>query len=184
MERSLEYYRNLYKTRMETLQFYKEKSNNYSIIAATNELRYFLFDSPCISEIFYEKTAERINFRVDSRSFLEREEAPIFLWKTITPVEDQYIDTLNRDEFLKFVALHYNRKAFKVIDVIKYYAFVRGGIHLQYKNKEYVELKEAFKTIIFDNQISALDHTMAGIIEVACEGIEHYYKNVLEHLEI
>jgi hypothetical protein len=164
---------------MNTLKFYREQSNNYSIIAATNELRYFLFDNPCIGDMFYENTRERIHFYVNSKSFLDNEGEPLFLWKTITPYDDNFIDVLSRDQFIKFTALCYNGKPYKVIDVIKYYAFVRGGIHLQCKNKEYVALKEAFKAIIFDNQLSALDHTMADIIEVATEGIEHYYENVL-----
>lgn len=182
--KSLEYYRNLYLTRMNTLKGYHSSMNNYSIIAATNELRYFLFDSPCITDMFLKYTETPIDFIVNNQSFPEEDGGtPIYLWKDITPTDEERIRILKRQEFLKEICIYYLGKSFTVIDIIKYYGFVRGGIHLNpKKKKEYKDLEEAFNLLIINTQISTLDHSMAGITGVALDGIENYYNNVLKDL--
>lgn len=180
--KSIEFYKNLYSVRLTTLKSYQSSNTNYSIIAATNELRYFLFDSPNITDMFYTKTKERVTFHVNSRSFIDNEGVPLFLWKKLIPIDDTNIAVLSRDEFLRFIAIYYNGKPFKVIEIIKFYSFVRGGIHLNSKQREYQELQDAFNTLLLDDAISSLDITMLDIIDICIEGIENYYENVLKQL--
>lgn len=172
----------LFASKLNTLKSRVDNLNNYSIIEASQELRSFLFDSPCLLDILAKGKEFKVEFVVNDTRFMDEEDGAIstFLWREICPNGIDAERNLSKEEFLHYDCIHYNNKKFTVIQLIKFYAFVRGGIHLKPKEKEeYKELSGAFDMIKIDGQLSILDHSMRGIVQVTYETLEYYKEKLL-----
>lgn len=174
---SKEYYKNLFLQKFEEIERCYTNPTNFSIINVTPALRILLFDTTPLIDIVNRENKIPITFCVNnSKHFDDTEKAiSILLWKEINVnINDEYI-SLKKDAFLKWQCIHYLGKAITILDVIKFYAYVRGGIHLDNCKKEFQPLREAFELIKFGH-LSSFDHTMRGIIQVI-------YKTLSENKE-
>lgn len=182
MTYDIDHYKILFTAKLNTLKRRIEGLNNYSIIEATQELRSFLFDSPCLLDILSKGKKFRVEFIVNDTSFMDSPDGSIamFLWKEVYPhVLDPY-QKLNKEQFLHYDCIHYNQRKFTILQIIKFYAFVRGGIHLKaFEKDEYNELHAAFEMIKINGHLSMLDHTMRGIILVTYNALENYRERLL-----
>lgn len=178
----LSHYKILFVSKLSTLKNRVDNLNNYSIIEATQELRSFLFDSPCLIDILAKGKNFKIEFIVNNTRFMDEEDGGIsmFLWREIYPNGIDPKRSLSKEQFLQYDCIHFNGKKFNTLQLIKFYAFVRGGIHIKPKEKpEFDELKGAFELIKINGQLSMLDHTMRGIVQVVYEALEHYKEKLL-----
>lgn len=178
----INHYKTLFVSKLTTLKTRIDNLNNYSIIEASQELRSFLFDSPCLLDILSREKPFKVEFIVNDIRFMDEPEDTLssFLWKEIYPNGMDPHKRLSKEDFLGYDCIHYNQKRFSVLQLIKFYAFVKGGIHIRSKEKpEYEDLKSAFELIKINGQISSLDHTMRGIIQVTYETLEYYKERLL-----
>lgn len=154
--------------------------SNYSLIHASSAIRPLLFDSNPLIDILNREKMLPIKFCVNNMQFFSETEIEnsLFLWKEISPILYESYLHLKKDGFLKHPCVYYLSKPITVLDVLKFYAYVRGGIHLDRGQKEYEPLREAFE-LIKVNQISSLDHTMRGIIEVIYGTLSQFKEQLL-----
>lgn len=133
----LNHYKTLFVSKLNTLKIRIDNLNNYSIIEASQELRSFLFDSPCLLDILSREKPYKIEFIVNDTRFMDEPEDTIssFLWKEIYPNGADPQRSLSKEDFLRYDCIHYNQKKFTVLQLIKFYAFVKGGIHIRPKEK-------------------------------------------------
>lgn len=102
----------------------------------------------------------------------------LMLWREVSfnPL-DEY-KCLKKAAFLKWPCVYYIGQSITILDVIKFYAYVRGGIHLDRGEVEYQPLREAFEMIKID-QLSTLDHTMRGILQVVYQTLSSNKEKLL-----
>ena len=62
-------------------------------------------------------------------------------------------------------SLKYLGNKYDVQDVLQFYAYVQGGIHLDKGREKYQPLRDAFQAFKL-NGLSSLDHSMRGILQV------------------
>lgn len=141
--------------------------SNFSLINVTPALRFMLFDSQPLLDILNREKHLPINFCVNNAMDFDETEitTSMMLWREVSfnPL-DEY-KGLKKAAFLKWPCVYYIGQSITVLDVIKFYAYVRGGIHLDKGEVEYQPLREAFEMIKI-GQLSMLDHTMRGILQV------------------
>ncbi len=174
---SEDYYKNMFIAKFEEVERCSQNLSNYSLINVTPALRYMLFDSQPLLDFLNREKRLPITFCVNNaQSFDETEIATsLMLWKEVGfSLYDEY-KCLKKDAFLKWPCIYYMGKPIRILDVIKFYAYVRGGIHLDKGEEEYQSLREAFELIKI-NKLSMLDHTMRGIVQVI-------YKTLSENKE-
>jgi hypothetical protein len=178
----INHYKTLFASKLNTLKNRIDNLNNYSIIEATQELRSFLFDSPCLLDILTRGKEFKIEFIINDTRFMDEQDGAIsmFLWREICTNGIDPQRSLSKEQFLQYDCIHYNGKKFTTLQLIKFYAFVKGGIHLKPKEKpEYEDLKDAFELIKINGQLSILDLTMRGIVQVTYEALEYYREKLL-----
>ena len=83
-----------------------------------------------------------------------------------------------KDAFLKFKCLYFLENPYTVQDILKFYAYVRGGIHLDKGEEKYQPLREAFYAFQL-NGLSSLDHSMRGIVQVIYTTLSKYKEALL-----
>jgi hypothetical protein len=178
----INHFKTLFVSKLNSLKTRVDNLNNYSIIEASQELRSFLFDSPCLLDILKRDKPFKVEFIINYTRFMDEPEGTIssFLWKEICPNGIDPQRSFSKEDFLHYDCIHYNQKKFTILQLIKFYAFVKGGIHIKPKEKpEYEDLKSAFDLIKINGQISTLDHTMRGIIQATHETLEFYKERLL-----
>lgn len=174
---SSEYYKNMFIVKFDEIERCNNNLTNFSLINVTQALRFMLFDSQPLLDILNKEKQLPIKFYVNNAMSFDANDiaTSLMLWKEISfNIYDDYMP-LKKGGFLKWHCIYYMGKPITVLDVIKFYAYVRGGIHLDKGEVEYQHLREAFEMIKVD-QLSMLDHTMRGIVQVV-------YKTLLENKE-
>lgn len=167
MEYTIDYYKNKFRVKFDELERCHNELTNFSLIQASNPIRSLLYDSMPLVDILSRKKKLPILYTVSNHNFPSGNEdgmTELLLWREIAP---SFYDTINltRKDFFKWSAAWYLGKSISVHDVLKFYAYVRGGIHLDKGEKEYEPLREAFE-LIKVGQLSSLDHSMRGIVQV------------------
>ncbi|GAB2820302.1 hypothetical protein [Ferruginibacter profundus] len=164
---SQDYYKNMFISKYDEIERCHNNLTNFSLINVTPALRFMLFDSQPLLDILNRDKHLPIIFYVNNAiNFDETEIATsMMLWKEVSfnPLDEYKL--LKKDAFLKWPCVYYIGQSITILDVIKFYAYVRGGIHLDKGEAEYQLLREAFEIIKID-QLSTLDHTMRGILQV------------------
>jgi hypothetical protein len=146
---SQEYYRNMFKVKFEELERYATNPSNYSLIQASNPIRSLLLDSQPLVDILNQPKKLPITYRVNDRHWQEESQdlVPVLLWREINPMFPDQTTDIKKDAFLKYTCVSYLEHNISVRDILKFYAYVRGGIHLDNGEKEYDHLRNAFDTI-------------------------------------
>jgi hypothetical protein len=180
MENSMEYYKIMFERKLRELEMYNKELSNYSLIDASNALRYLLLDSVPLVDVLNKEKKLPITYRVNNQAWHEQPEGvlPILEWKEINPLLSLNPAELKKDAFLKFKCLYFLQKPYTVQDILKFYAYVRGGIHLDKGEEKYQPLRDAFKTFKL-NGISSLDHSMRGILQVVLTTLIQYKESLL-----
>lgn len=152
--------------------------NNFdtdSVVTSSGILRLLLFDwsnggKPIVDrlmenknvKLFYEINADAVN----DRSLNQKIESTYVIWREVNVFEGRGSVKLSKAEFLNYECLYFRGNEYTVKDVIEFYGYVLGGIHLDEKlSVPRKKLLEAFKAVKIQ-QASQLDHTMRGIIQV------------------
>ncbi len=157
---------------------YKELSN-YSLVLASNPIRFLLLDSKPLVELLNKEKQLPITYCVNGDPWHDKAEdmLPVIEWKEVNPNLSGNPVELKKDAFLKFKCLYFLEKPYTVQDILKFYAYVRGGIHLDKGEEKYQPLREAFETFKL-NGLSSLDHSMRGIVQVVYTAL-HKHKEAL-----
>lgn len=119
-------------------------------------------------------------YTLNNQKFPSNNEAglvEVLRWREINPNVYETID-LKKQEFFKCPVVSYSGKLITVLEVLKFYAYVRGGIHLDKGQKEYEPLREVFD-IIKINQLPMLDHSMRGIVQVIYTALKSHKELLL-----
>jgi hypothetical protein len=167
MEYTLDYYKNMFSIKFDELERCHNNLTNYSLIQASNPIRSLLYDSRPLVDILSREKKTKMVYTVSNHNFPPGEEdglTELLFWREVCPNFYDTID-LSRKDFFKWPVVWYVGKSITVFDVLKFYAYVRGGIHLDKGKEEYEHLREAFNLIKI-NQLSSLDHSMRGIVQV------------------
>lgn len=180
MTHSTEYYKIMFQRKLLELERHHNELSNYSLIDASNTLRYMLLDSVPLVDILNRDKHIPITYRVNNDPWTERDENLISVleWKEINPNLSMNPAELKKDAFLKFPCLKFMGTDYAVQDVMKFYAYVRGGIHLDKGEEKYESLREAFQTFKL-NGLSSLDHSMRGILQVVYTSLNKYKETLL-----
>jgi hypothetical protein len=112
---------------------------------------------------------------------MEAEEGNTILmrWFEIHAVAGSPYKELKKSQFLSWFACSWKERRFSVQNVIEYYAYARGGIHMQNRtDQKFQDLEEAFN-IIKINGLSQLDHSMRGLVQVVFETLKQYKEQLL-----
>jgi hypothetical protein len=168
MEYDMNHYKILFVRKLQELENAYVESSNFSLIDASNALRMLLLDSLPLVDLLNKEKQLPIRYSVNNDPWHEDSleiALPILAWKEINPVFSSNPVDLKKDAFLKFTCIYFLKQPFTVQDVLKFYAYVRGGIHLDKGEAKYEPLREAFNTFQL-NGLSALDYTMRGILQV------------------
>lgn len=164
---SEDYYKNMFIAKFDEIERCHNNLSNFSLINVTPSLRYILFDSMPLLDYLNMQKHIPIKFCVNNAQNFDETEisSSVMLWKEVGfSLYDEY-KCLTKDKFLKWPCIYYMGKPIRILEVIKFYGYVRGGIHLDKGEEEYQSLREAFELIKIDN-LSMLDHTMRGIVQV------------------
>lgn len=176
MEYDIHHYKILFARRLQDLENAYNESSNFSLIDASNALRMLLLDAAPLVDLLNKEKQLLITYRVNNDPWHEDSPdtvLPILSWKEINPVLSSNPVDLKKDAFLKFTCLYFIKQPFTVQDILKFYAYVRGGIHLDKGDIKYEPLREAFKTFQL-NGLSALDYTMRGILQVVLSSLRQH----------
>lgn len=168
MEYSMEYYKTIFARKLRELERFHNELSNYSLIDASATLRFFLLDSAPLIDVLNKDKHLPITYRVNNDRWHEQPNdlLPVLEWKEINPSISLNPADLKKDAFLKFKCLYFLQQPYTVQDILKFYAYVRGGIHLDKGEEKYQPLRDAFQTFRL-NGLSSLDHSMRGILQVA-----------------
>mgnify|MGYP003575131383 CR=1 FL=1 len=154
--------------------------SNHSLIDASATLRILLFDSAPLVDVLNKEKQLPITYRVNNDPWPVDDEGmlSVFEWKEITPTLSTNTAELKKSAFLNFKCLYYLQKPYTIHDVMKFYAYVRGGIHLDKGEKEYQPLREAFQTMQISGA-SPLDYTMSSILQVVVTTLRQHKDTLL-----
>lgn len=149
------------------LERYHLESSNYSLVQASNPVRFLLFDTQPLVDVLNKDKQLPITYRVNGDPWYEKEEGllPVIEWKEINPELSANPVELKKDAFLRYKCLYFLEKPYTVHDILKFYAYVRGGVHLDKGEEKYQPLREAFEAFKLKG-LSSLDHSMRGIVQV------------------
>ena len=179
MSHSIEYYKTMFVRKLEELERAHRELSNYSLIEASATLRLLLFDHIPLVDVLNKEKQLPITYRVNNDPWPvdDEEMLSVFEWKEITPTLSTNTADLRKSAFLNFKCLYYLRKPFTILDVMKFYAYVRGGVHLDKGEEKYQPLREAFQTM----QISGAppDYTMSSILKVVVTTLRQHKEALL-----
>jgi len=147
----------------------------YSVIQASGTLRLLLLDYTNGSKPLIMRLMENKNFEIffeingnaaKDKRLNDKNEDTYVIWREVNPFNNGDVIKLSMPDFLNHQCLYYRRNEYTIREVIKFYCYCMGGVHLKEvlegKNKEMYNAFEAVKI----EQASQLDYTMKGIIEV------------------
>lgn len=154
--------------------------SNYSLIDASATLRFLLLDSAPLIDVLNKEKHLPITYKVNNDPWHDRPDdlLPVLEWKEINPSLSLNPADLKKDAFLKFKCLYFLHEPYTVQDILKFYAYVRGGIHLDKGEEKFQPLRDAFQTFKL-NGISSLDHSMRGILQVVLTTLRQYKEALL-----
>lgn len=180
MEFSITYYKNIFLQKFNELERYHLESSNYSLIQASNPVRFLLYDTQPLVDMLNKDKQLPITYCVNGDEWHEKESGllPVIEWKEVNPGLSGNPVELKKDAFLKFKCLYFLENPYTVQDILKFYAYVRGGIHLDKGEEKYQPLREAFYAFQL-NGLSSLDHSMRGIVQVIYTTLSKYKEALL-----
>lgn len=180
MEYSMEYYKTMFARKLRELEDCYSELSNYSLIDASATLRYLLLDAAPLIDVLNREKKLPITYRVNNDPWHEHTEEmlPVLEWKEINPSLSLHPADLKKDAFLKFKCLYFLQQPYTVQDILKFYAYVRGGVHLDKGEEKYQPLRDAFQTFKL-NGLSSLDHSMRGIVQVVLTTLRQYKEALL-----
>lgn len=180
MRNSAEYYKILFQRKLQDLERYHSELSNYALIDASNTMRFLLLDAAPLVDVLNRDKQLPITYRVNNDFWTEPDEnlLSVLEWKEINPNLSMNPVELKKDAFLKFHCLKYLGDKYDVQDVLQFYAYVRGGIHLDKGQEKYQPLRDAFQTFKL-NGLSSLDHSMRGILQVVYTSLSKYKEALL-----
>ncbi|MFT3678626.1 MAG: hypothetical protein QM791_00050 [Ferruginibacter sp.] len=176
----MEYYKTMFARKLQELEKCHNELSNYSLIDASATLRFLLLDSTPLVDLLNREKKLPITYRVNNDPWHENTEEmlPILEWKEINPALSMNPADLKKDAFLKFKCFYFLQEPHTVLDVLKFYAYVRGGVHLDKGEEKYQPLRDAFQTFKL-NGLSSLDHSMRGILQVVVITLRQYKEALL-----
>jgi hypothetical protein len=179
MQYSTEYYKIMFERKLQELHRYHAELSNYSLIDASNTLRFLLLDAAPLVDVLNREKQIPITYLVNNDPWSQSDENLISVleWKEINPKLSMNPAELKKDAFLRLSCMKFMGEVYAVQDILKFYAYVRGGIHLDKGEEKYASLREAFQTFKL-NGLSSLDHSMRGILQVVYTALSKY-KEVL-----
>lgn len=180
MEFSREYYKIMFERKVQELSRHHSELSNYALIDASQTIRFLLVDASPLVDVLNRDKQLPITYRVNNDPWHENTEGllPILEWKEINPCLSMNPAELKKDAFLKFKCLYFMSTPYTVLDILKFYAYVRGGVHLDKGEEKYQSLREAFQTFKL-NGLSSLDHSMRGILQVVYTSLSKYKEALL-----
>lgn len=180
MEYSREYYKIMFERKLQELGRHHSELSNYALIDASQTIRFLLLDAAPLVDVLNREKRLPITYRVNNDPWHENTQdlLPILEWKEINPDLSMNPAELKKDGFLKFKCLYFMSVPYTVLDILKFYAYVRGGVHLNNGDEKYQSLREAFQTFRL-NGLSSLDHSMRGILQVVYTSLLKYKDSLL-----
>lgn len=174
------YYKNMFVQKFNELERFYMELSNFSLIQASNPIRSLLLDSLPLVDVLNNEKQLPITYCVNGDDWYEKDSCllPVIEWKEINPGLSGYPVELKKDAFLKFKCLYFLENPYTVHDILKFYAYVRGGIHLDKGEEKYQPLREAFEAFKL-NGLSSLDHSMRGILQVIYTSLSKYKEALL-----
>ena len=170
----------MFERKLQELGRHHSEFSNYALIDASNTIRFLLLDAAPLVDVLNRDKQIPITYRVNNDPWSERDEnlSSVLEWKEINPDLSMNPGELKKDAFLKFPCLKFMGTMYNVQDVLKFYAYVRGGIHLDKGQEKYQSLRDAFQTFKL-NGLSSLDHSMRGILQVVYTALNKYKEALL-----
>lgn len=180
MEYSTEYYKIMFQRKLQELQRHHDELSNYSLVDASNTMRFLLLDSMPLVDVLNRDKQIPITYRVNNDPWSETDGnmLSVLEWKEINPDLSMNPAELKKDAFLRFHCLKFMGNKYDVQNMLQFYAYVRGGIHLDKGQEKYQSLREAFQTFKL-NGLSSLDHSMRGILQVVYTTLNKYKEALL-----
>lgn len=171
----MEYYKMMFARKLQELEKSHSELSNYSLIDASATLRFLLLDSAPLVDVLNKEKKLPITYRVNNDPWHEQQDdlLPVLEWKEINPSLSMNPTDLKKDAFLKFKCLYFLQNPYTVQDILKFYAYVRGGVHLDKGEEKYQPLRDAFQTFKL-NGLSSLDHSMRGVLQVVLTTLRQY----------
>lgn len=102
----------------------------------------------------------------------------ILKWRELSPSLATTTKRLKKEAFFKEVCVFYVGEPLTVFDIIKFYAYCRGGIHLDKGEVQYNNHRAAFDAIKLNN-ISCLDHSMRAILQIVLSTLTEFRERLL-----
>jgi hypothetical protein len=170
----------MFERKLRELEGCHSELSNYSLIEASAILRFLLLDSAPLVDVLNREKKLPITYSVNNDPWHEQTEEmlPVLEWKEINSSLSLNPAELKKDAFLKFKCIYFLQQPYTVQDVVKFYAYVRGGIHLDKGEEKYQPLRDAFQAFKL-NGLSSLDHSMRGIIQVVLTTLLQYKEALL-----
>lgn len=180
MQYSREFYKNMFSQKMQDLERCYREFSNYSLTQASNPIRSLLLDLQPLVDVLNREKQLPITYWVNGDPWHEKPEdlLPVIEWKEVNPNLSGNPVELKKDAFLKLKCLYFLQQPYTVQDVLKFYAYVRGGVHLDKGEEKYQPLRDAFQTFKL-NGLSSLDHSMRGIVQVIHTTLSKYKEALL-----
>ncbi|OJV98382.1 MAG: hypothetical protein BGO52_11380 [Sphingobacteriales bacterium 44-61] len=174
------HYKLMFARKFRELESFHSELSNYSLIDASATLRYLLLDSAPLIDVLNKEKQLPITYRVNNDPWHDRPDdlLPVLEWKEINPSLSLNPAELKKDAFLKFKCFYFLQQPYTVQDILKFYAYVRGGIHLDKGEEKFQPLRDAFQTFKL-NGLSSLDHSMRGILQVVLTTLRQYKEALL-----
>lgn len=178
---SPDYYKNQFVFLYDDIERECKNMSNYGLIHVTASVRRLLFDNNPLLDLLNKEKKLPITFCVHkSNLFTEEDKANLlFLWMTVNPTGMHPYSFLKKSAFLGCTIAYYKSQPITILQVLKFYAYVRGGVHMQNEDKkEYQHLSEVFD-LIKVGHLSTLDHTMGQILQVIYTTLTEYKERLL-----
>lgn len=179
MEYSIDYYKNLFVVKMAELERCHSEMSNYSLIQSSNPMRFLLFDSQPLVDILNREKKLPLTYTINNDDWHANEQGIAVLnWRELSPSLALTTKSLKKDAFFKEPCVFYMDSPITVLEVIKFYAYCRGGIHLDKGQAEYDKHRTAFEAIKL-NGISSLDHSMRAILQIVLSTLTEFKERLL-----
>ena len=127
--RTRNYYKNIFIAKFDELERCYNNLINLSLINVALALRFMLFDSQTLLDLLNKEKQLPINFCVNKAMNFDETEIVIslMLWREVsfTPLDSD--KCLQKAAFLKWTCVYYVGQSITVLDILKFYAYVRGA---------------------------------------------------------
>ncbi len=161
---------------IDDLQLRFERKTEYDLLRASGLIRQLLIDANPLLDQVNKKLKIKIRFKVQKRinifedqidsdgKVLPHMNGIIFI---SPPKSSDFVEYLNKSDFLKYELLSHFERKFTVLDVIKICANKYGGIHFdKIQDEKFLDLNKLNSSLKLNNSKS-IYHALNGIIEVS-----------------